>query len=113
MPEPFLFRSSRGEAPACAFGQAVLQGLAPDGGLYVPLSWPRFTVADFAGDDTLPAIASRLLAPFLAEDVLATQLAGIAREALDRFMRDCATQYALAATLPSDDRTSHLSPHLS
>jgi len=83
MREPFLFRSSRGEAPACAFSQAVLQGLAPDGGLYVPLGWPRFTVADFATDDTLPAIASRLLAPFLAEDVLATELAGIAREALD------------------------------
>jgi len=80
MREPFLFRSSRGEAPACAFSQAVLQGLAPDGGLYVPLGWPRFTVADFATDDTLPAIASRLLAPFLAEDVLATELAGFPRD---------------------------------
>jgi len=38
MSEPFLFRSSRDEAPRCTFTQAVLQGLAPDGGLYVPAS---------------------------------------------------------------------------
>lgn len=36
-----------------------------------------------------------------------------ARELLARFLRDCATQYALAATVPSDDRTSHLAAHLS
>jgi threonine synthase len=83
MREPFLFKSSRGEAPPCAFSQAVLQGLAPDGGLYVPLSWPRFSAAEFAPDRTLPAIASRLLAPFLAEDALSAQLGAIAGEALD------------------------------
>jgi threonine synthase len=83
MRTPFLFKSSRGEAPLCAFSQAVLQGLAPDGGLYVPLSWPRFSAADFAPDKTLPAIASRLLAPFLAEDALSAQLGAIADEALD------------------------------
>ncbi|MBV8490332.1 MAG: deoxyribodipyrimidine photo-lyase [Candidatus Eremiobacteraeota bacterium] len=37
----------------------------------------------------------------------------VARDALVRFMRDGVTQYALAAMLPSDDRTSHLAPHLS
>jgi len=83
MREAILFRSSRGVAPPCAFSQAVLQGLAPDGGLYVPLSWPRFSAAEFSPDETLPAIASRLLAPFLAEDALSAQLAAIAGEALD------------------------------
>ncbi len=38
--------------------------------------------------------------------------AAAARAAFERFMRESATQYALAATLPSDDRTSHLSAHL-
>jgi threonine synthase len=83
MRAPFLFKSSRGEAPPCAFSQAVLRGLAPDGGLYVPLSWPRLSAAGFASDKTLPAIASRLLAPFLAEDELSGQLGAIAEEALD------------------------------
>ena len=83
MSEPFLFRSSRGEAPRCTFSQAVLQGLAPDGGLYVPVSWPALGAADFAGDSSLPAIAGRLLRPFLAEDPLAGELGDIAHEALN------------------------------
>ena len=33
--------STRGEAPAVSFKEAVLAGLAPDGGLYVPQSIPR------------------------------------------------------------------------
>ncbi len=33
--------STRGRAPAVSFLDAMLTGLAPDGGLYVPESWPR------------------------------------------------------------------------
>jgi threonine synthase len=83
MREPFLFSSSRGGAPPCTFSGALLQGLAPDGGLYVPVLWPHLEATDFAGDGGLPAVATRLLAPFLAQDPLAAQLPGIAREALD------------------------------
>jgi threonine synthase len=83
MSEPFLFRSSRGGAPPVTFSQAVLQGLAPDGGLYVPVSWPALDAADFASDTELPAIAARLLGPFVAADPLAAELGDIAREALD------------------------------
>jgi len=83
MSEPFLFRSSRGEAPHLTFSQAVLQGLAPDGGLYVPLSWPALGAADFTRDTELPAIAARLLGPFLATDPLAAHVGDISREALD------------------------------
>jgi threonine synthase len=79
----FLFRSSRGGSPAVNFSAAVLKGLAPDGGLYVPLEWPRLTVADFAGVSDLPPVGGRLLAPFLAADPLAPQLPTIAAEALN------------------------------
>ena len=34
------FVSTRGEAPALGFSDAVLAGLARDGGLYVPETWP-------------------------------------------------------------------------
>ena len=46
------FVSTRGQAPALGFSDAVLAGLASDGGLYVPASWPQFTsdeIAAFAG----------------------------------------------------------------
>jgi threonine synthase len=47
-----LHVSTRGEAPAVGFTDALLTGLARDGGLYLPEAWPalgRETIADFAG----------------------------------------------------------------
>ena len=35
--------STRGEAPALSFKEALLVGLADDDGLYVPETWPTFT----------------------------------------------------------------------
>src|SRR5271170_8027250 len=83
MSEGFLFKSSRGQAPALPFAAAVLQGLAPDGGLYVPLEWPRLAPEDFAAGAALPAVCATLLAPFVAGDSCADQLPAIAREALN------------------------------
>ena len=42
------FISTRGLSPALGFSDAVATGLAPDGGLYLPESLPRFTAADLA-----------------------------------------------------------------
>ena len=83
MSAPFLFGSSRGGSPLRTFSQAVLQGLAPDGGLYVPVRWPALGAGEFASDAGLPAIAARLLEPFVAEDPLAGEPGAIAREAFD------------------------------
>ena len=35
--------STRGEAPALDFEGVTLAGLASDGGLYLPETWPRFS----------------------------------------------------------------------
>jgi threonine synthase len=77
------FGSTRGQAPPVGFGAALLQGLAPDGGLYVPLTWPRRTAAEFAGANDLAAVGEQLLAPFVAHDALAAELPAILREAFD------------------------------
>jgi threonine synthase len=85
MTAEFVFASSRGRAPVAGFSAAVLQGLAPDGGLYVPAVWPRLTAEDFAdlGDaGDLPRITTRLLGPFVAGDALAPLLPAVAAEAL-------------------------------
>ena len=78
-----LFVSSRGQAPAAGFSAAVLQGLAPDGGLYVPVGWPRLAPPQFEGALDLASVAVRLLAPFVAGDPLAPMLAPLASEAFN------------------------------
>ena len=40
--------STRGQAEPIGFLDAVLAGLAPDGGLYIPETWPSFTADEIA-----------------------------------------------------------------
>ena len=40
--------STRGQAPRLRFSEILLGGLASDGGLYVPESYPRFREAELA-----------------------------------------------------------------
>lgn len=77
------FRSTRGGSRAVGFGAALREGLAPDGGLYVPITWPdrRAEVADAPSD--LASIGQWLIAPFAAGDALAPELGTITAEAFD------------------------------
>ncbi len=77
------FSSTRGGTPPATLSAALIAGLAPDGGLYQPASLPAFAAADFDPDLTLADVATRLLAPFFADDALADQLPAICAEAFD------------------------------
>jgi len=59
------FISTRGIAPPSSFSDVLLAGLAPDGGLYLPQSWPRLTaeVADFKSM-SYQDVAFRILSHF-------------------------------------------------
>jgi len=61
---------------------AVMQGLAPDGRLYVPEHFPSFAPADIDAD-AVPQIATQLLAPFFEGSSLAVELAAICEDALN------------------------------
>jgi len=61
---------------------AVMRGLATDGGLFVPDELPRFTPDDFRGT-TLAEISAELLTPFFAGSGLEAQLGAICRDAFD------------------------------
>ncbi len=68
----------------CApIAEALQRGLARDGGLYVPEQLPQFTVADFDGAVSLPAVATRLLRPFFAQSPLADDIGAICAEAFN------------------------------
>jgi len=73
--------STRGNSPALGLSAALAAGLAPDGGLYVPQSLPKLAPSDFDGCNDLPAIATRLLAPFFVDDALAAELPAICAQA--------------------------------
>lgn len=75
--------STRGKAAAVSFGEAVAQGLAPDGGLYMPESWPSLSISDFDGATTLPEVAEIFLRPFVAGDAIAPHIGDVVRDAFD------------------------------
>jgi threonine synthase len=77
------FRSTRDAELTAGFGEALTQGLAPDGGLYFPAEWPRVKAGSFGARESLAGIGAELLAPFLAGDPLAPALPQVTAEAFD------------------------------
>lgn len=79
--------STRGGAPALGFEGATLAGLASDGGLYVPESWPQFSRDDIAALAGLSyaETAVRVLAPFVGDALSEEELRGLCEEAYGRF----------------------------
>ncbi len=82
MPE-MRFASSRGGAPPVSLSQAISQGLAPDGGLYVPCQMPAIDVQALPAGATVPEIAHLSLSGFFAGEELSGELAAIADAALN------------------------------
>jgi len=58
--QPLAFYSTNGSAPLVDLRQALLQGQAPDRGLYMPQRFPRLTVAEITGKP-YPEIAFEVL----------------------------------------------------
>ncbi len=77
------FISTRGNAPAVTFGSALTQGLAPDGGLYMPEAWPSVPLSAFDGVQELSDIANVMLRPFVAGVAIAAEIADITRDAFN------------------------------
>ena len=75
-PHPLRYVSTRGEAPELSFEDALLAGLARDGGLYVPKAWPQIspeTIAGFAGKP-FADVAVALLEPFTGGSIPRAEL---------------------------------------
>ena len=79
--------STRGEAPALAFDDVLLSGLARDGGLYMPETWPAFSPSEIAGfkDLPYPELALRVMRPFVGDAIDEGALAGIIDQAYANF----------------------------
>jgi threonine synthase len=89
-----LHVSTRGEAPAIGFTDALLAGLARDGGLYVPQTWPVLppdTIQSFAGM-VYADVAKVVLAGLIDGDISITDL--------DRMVDDAYASFRHPAVCP-------------
>jgi threonine synthase len=70
--------STRGTAPVLDFGDVLLAGLAADGGLYVPETWPPLTPADLArfADAPYAEVATEVMWPFVDDAGVAARGGG-------------------------------------
>src|SRR5262249_43841227 len=86
-PRRVHYVSTRGEAPTLGFAEAMLAGLARDGGLYVPTAWPRFDAETIAGLAGRPyaEVAVEVIRPFVGDAIPESDLARMMREAYGRF----------------------------
>ncbi len=85
--------STRGQAPVLGFEDVVLAGLARDGGLYLPETWPKLppeVIASFAGRP-FAEVAVSVLSPFVGGQISNADLGRMAREAYATFSHDAAT----------------------
>ncbi len=82
-----VYVSTRGQAGERSFEDVLLAGLAEDGGLFVPTSWPSFKAGDLEAMRELayPDLASRLLAPFTEGCFDEEQLRTLAHQAYAPF----------------------------
>jgi threonine synthase len=85
--------STRGEAPVLEFSDVLLQGLARDGGLYLPETWPRFdakTIASFAGK-SYEDVAFEVISPFIGDAIQADVLKAMIADAYGSFRHPAVT----------------------
>ncbi|EAV43353.1 threonine synthase [Stappia aggregata IAM 12614] len=93
--------STRGEAPVLEFSDVLLQGLARDGGLYLPETWPQFdadTIASFAGKP-YQDVAFQVISPFVGGAIPEDDLKSMIAEAYDGFRHPAVTP--LVQTAPN------------
>ena len=79
------FVTTRGQTPPVSFKTALFEGLAPDGGLYVPETIEPWTASELSRlkNRTLTEAAMRALRPFTRGDLDATVFEAVMAAALD------------------------------
>jgi threonine synthase len=84
--------STRGATPPTDFAEALLRGMAPDGGLYMPVAWPRLSPVAWASDRSYPQMARAAMAPFIGD--------ALPEGALDRALDRLIAGFAPPAVTP-------------
>ncbi|MBM6576715.1 threonine synthase [Microvirga sp. SRT01] len=85
--------STRGSAPVLDFRGATLAGLASDGGLYVPETWPTLSAGEIANLAGLSyaQTAARIMTPFVGDSLTSDELLALCETAYGRFSHAAVT----------------------
>ncbi len=85
--------STRGAAPVLDFEQVTLAGLASDGGLYLPESWPSLSADEIAALRGLSYVdtAVAVMAPFVEGTLTREELRALCAQAYGRFAHSAVT----------------------
>ena len=85
--------STRGEAPVLSFTEALIAGLASDGGLYVPENIPQLSPGEIAGFAGKPyaQVAEAVISPFIAGELEAPALRRMIEAAYAGFRHQAVT----------------------
>ena len=85
-----LYKSTRGQSPEVSFSEVLLGGLAPDGGLYMPTSIPKFSIEEINDfkDLQFHELATEILFPFVEGDIDKEVFSDLVRETYKVFEVD-------------------------
>ena len=78
--------STRGSAPELGFCDVLLAGLATDGGLYLPASWPA--LPDLSSTRTYAEAAAAVMAPYVGDEIPSETFAQLCRDAYATFRHE-------------------------
>ena len=81
------YHSTRGNAPVLPFDDVLLSGLARDGGLYLPQTWPHFSASEIKAMAGLSyaELAVRVMTPFLDGVIAEDDFAALVADAYQGF----------------------------
>lgn len=77
------FISTRDPKIKVSIDDAITQGLAPDGGLFVPETFPHFDFNDFLSIDDYSVFGHKLLKPFFNDSILKEKLLTVCQNAFN------------------------------
>jgi len=85
--------STRGQAGTQSFEDVLLAGLAGDGGLFVPETWPSFAPGFLEGlaGKSYQEAAVEVMLPFLGDSISRAEFAGLVDAAYARFVHQAVT----------------------
>jgi threonine synthase len=77
------YYSTNGKAPEVSFSEALLKGIAPDGGLYLPVSFPMLSSEELSGlsRKMYHEIASIILNKFMGSEITYNELSDLCIDA--------------------------------